>query len=331
MSEQYQRGSVRKLKRASGKQIWEWRYRLKGVMKQESFDAADFPNQKGLWVYLETRLALLNDGSNQPIPQAPTMRVLLDKYIGKHLPELAKSTRDTDGSMLRVHFYHRWETTLIADVHAEDVEDWIKTLKCKDGKPLSPASKGRARRLMKQMIDRAMFWRMLPMRENPMKLIRVKGVTKREKPIVLVTISQVNRLVAALPQPYNLMVLVAASLGLRVEEVLPLKWVDFNFAQRTLTITRAYTHGELKEVKTNASGAVLPIEGALVDAILTHQTHSTSEWCFPSPKTTQAHQADGSLARLAKVGLALTSTQLQVMARINNRDPGSTQRHDAPC
>lgn len=229
MAELYQRGSVRKVKRASGKQVWEWRYRIKGVMKQESFNVADYPNQKVLWLHLETLLALLNDGSNRPIPQAPTMRTLLDKYIAKHLPELAKSTRDTDGSMLRVHFYHRWEKTLLADVHAEDVEDWIKTLKCQSGKPLSSASKGRARRLMKQLIDRAMFWRLLPMRENPIKLVRVKGVTKREKPIVLVTIPQVNRLIAALQQPYNLMVLVAASLGLRVEEVLPLKVVGFRF------------------------------------------------------------------------------------------------------
>ncbi len=176
----------------------------------------------------------------------------------------------------------------------------IKRASGKDGKPLAAASKGRARRLMKQNIDRAMFWRLLPMRENPMKLIRVKGVTKREKPIVLVTISQVNKLVAALPQPYSLMVLVAASLGLRVEEVLPLKWEDFDFKGRTLTITRAYTHGELKEVKTSASGAILPIEGAVVTALLAHQTTSTSEWCFPSPKTGTPMRGDTILHKHIK-------------------------------
>ncbi|WP_263377464.1 tyrosine-type recombinase/integrase [Granulicella paludicola] len=133
-----------------------------------------------------------------------------------------------------------------------------------------------------------------------MKLIRVKGVTKREKPIVLVTISQVNKLVAALPQPYSLMVLVAASLGLRVEEVLPLKWEDFDFKGRTLTITRAYTHGELKEVKTSASGAILPIEGAVVTALLAHQTTSTSEWCFPSPKTGTPMRGDTILHKHIK-------------------------------
>lgn len=297
MSEHYQRGSIRKVSRASGKHVWEWRYRVRGIMKQETFSVADYPNKKVLQGHLETRIKLLNDGSNQPLPQAHTMRLLLDKYIAKHLPELAKSTRDTDKSMLRVHFYPRWDTTLIADVHAEDVEDWLKTLK------LSPASRGRARRLMKQLIDRAMFWRMLPVQENPMKLVRVKGVTKRQKPIVIVSVQQVNRLIAALPQPYSLMVMVAASLGLRVEEVLPLKWEDFDFAALTLSIRRAYTHGELKEAKTDASSAVLPISESLVAALQSHTR--TSEWVFPSPKTGGPMRGDMILHKHIKPTAAL--------------------------
>ena len=58
MGKQYQRGSVRKVKRASGKRVWEWRYRIKGVMKQESFEVAGYPTLKCLWLHLQTRLAL---------------------------------------------------------------------------------------------------------------------------------------------------------------------------------------------------------------------------------------------------------------------------------
>jgi len=35
---------------------------------------------------------------------------------------------------------------------------------------------------------------------------------------------QVNSLIWHLPQPYSLTVLIAASLGLRVEEIIPLQW-----------------------------------------------------------------------------------------------------------
>ena len=59
------------------------------------------------------------------------------------------------------------------------------------------------------------------------------------KKVVLLSPEQVAALITALEEPYNLMVLVAASLGLRVEEVVALQWDDFDFAGKTLTIRRA--------------------------------------------------------------------------------------------
>ncbi len=173
VSETYQRGSIRKVKRAKGKQVWEWRYRVRGVMKQQTFDATEFPTQKAVWAHLATRIRLLNEGDAMPVPQAATMAQLISKYVDAYLPQLAKSTQDTDGSMLQRHFEPRWGETLVADVHPEDVEGWIKGLVREDGEPMSGASKGRARRLMRQLVDRAMFWRMLPLGENPIKLVKV--------------------------------------------------------------------------------------------------------------------------------------------------------------
>ncbi|MFC6644863.1 tyrosine-type recombinase/integrase [Granulicella cerasi] len=276
MADTYQRGSIRKVDRAKGKKVWEWRYRVRGKMYQRTFACSEFPAKKDIWAHVDTLAKTVNEQQVVVKTPDPTMSMLMVKYMTKQLPELAKSTRDTDKSMLRVHFFPRWELVKIKDVHAEEVEDWIKQLKGADGKPLSPSSKGRARRLMKQLIDRAMFWRLLPVQENPIKLVRIKGVTKRQKPIVILPIAGVNKLIAAMQQPYSLMVYVAASLGLRVEEVLPLQWGDFDFDNLTLTIKRAYTHGELKVAKTDASNATLPITQTLSDALLEHKKTSKS-------------------------------------------------------
>ncbi len=299
MSESYQRGSIRRIKRASGRQVWEWRFRIKGTMRQETFSVDEFPTQKVLWPHLETRIRLLNQGESVPVPRAVKMGQLITKYIAEYLSELAKSTRDTDGSMLRVHFEPHWSDTLIADVHPDDVQKWIKTLTGADGKPLSAASKGRARRLMKQLIDRAMFWRFIPVGENPMKLVQVRGSSKRQKSIVIITIEQVNQLIEALPMPYSLMVLVSASLGLRVEEVIPLQWEDFDFAAKTVTIKRAYTHSELKEPKTDASWSTLPLEGTLLDVLKANRPED-GLWVFPSPVTGGCMSADTILQKKIK-------------------------------
>ena len=48
MGQVYQRGSVRRVKRAKGNDVWEWRYRVRGKMKQEKFKVADYPTEKAL-------------------------------------------------------------------------------------------------------------------------------------------------------------------------------------------------------------------------------------------------------------------------------------------
>jgi integrase len=215
------------------------------------------------------------------------MAKLIERYRKEYLPELAKSTRDTDGSMLKVHIEPRWAHVSVADVRAMDVDKWLRSL------PISPASKGRARRLMKQLIDKAMFWELIPHRPNPITLVKVMGATKREKEIILLTPTQVGMLMAELAQPFRTMVLVAAILGLRVEEIVALQWADFNFRTGVVRIRRAFTHGELGQTKSDASAAKLPVPDVLAEALLAYRPMAgQSEWLFPSPVTGGPRRAE---------------------------------------
>jgi integrase len=287
MNQRYQKGSIRRQRRASGQDVWVWRYRVSGVMKQEMFRISDFPTERALWKHLETPISLLNSGSEEPVPVAVTMGKLIERYRKEYLPELAKSTRDTDGSMLKVHIEPRWAHVSVTDVRAMDVDKWLRSL------PISPPSKGRARRLMKQLIDKAMFWELIPHRPNPITLVKVKGATKREKEIILLTPTQVGMLMAELAQPFRTMVLVAAILGLRVEEIVALQWADFNFRTGVVRIRRAFTHGELGQTKSDASAAKLPVPDVLSKALLAYRPMAgQSEWLFPSPVTGGPRRAE---------------------------------------
>ena len=96
--------------------------------------------------------------------------------------------------------------------------------------------------MVSKLLDLAMLWEYVPVNRNPMELIRVKGSTKRQKQITIITPAQFKALVNALPEPYNLMVLVSGCLGLRVSQTLGLKWDGFNFDECTLSIG----HGAFK-------------------------------------------------------------------------------------
>jgi len=115
MGQSYQRGSIRKVQRLRGDGVWEWLYRVRGKMKQEKFKVSDFPTEKALWKHLETAIRVLNKGVSEPIPVAVTMGTVIKQYRDMHLSAQAKSTQNTDGSMLKVHIEPRWESVRIAD------------------------------------------------------------------------------------------------------------------------------------------------------------------------------------------------------------------------
>lgn len=297
MSQRYQRGSVRRESRAGGKDVWVWRYRIKGIMKQETFPAANFKTERDLWKHLEPLLSRLNDGIAEPVPVTVTLGAVIEKYKKDHLSYLAKSTRDVDGSMLDSTIRPKWGDVPVAVIRPMDVDAWLRKL------PLASLTKQRAKRIMKQLYDKAMFWEMVPFGPNPMTLVKVKGASKRTKPIVLLTIEQVNRLVEYLHPPYDTMVFVAAGLGLRVSEVMGLKWGDFDFNEKTVTISRVFTHGEVKEMaKTAASEATLPVSDTVLRAL--PKAGASDAWVFPSPVTDNPYTPSFILTKILKPAAA---------------------------
>jgi integrase len=67
------------------------------------------------------------------------------------------------------------------------------------------------------------------------------------------------------------MVLIAGCLGLRVSEVVALQWRDFDFPGRTLLIQRSVVHGRVGDVKTEYSRDSVPLDTAVVEALMLHQ------------------------------------------------------------
>lgn len=230
MSRVYQRGSIRKVKRASGIQVWEWRYRDQGKMKQQMLLVSDFPTVKDVWAHLQHSIQTINSAEGKTVPGAVTVGTLADRYIKEYLPELAKSTRDTWQGVIELYIKPHWGKVPAMAVKPMAIDVWLKSL------PLSASSKGRARRLLKQLIDRAMYWELIPMVTNPVKLVKVRGVTKRVKKIVLLTPEQAATLIDALEEPYSVVILISACVGLRIEETAALQWDDFNFPAKSVEI-----------------------------------------------------------------------------------------------
>ena len=154
------------------------------------------------------------------------------------------------------------------------------------------ASKARARNLISRLLALAMLWELLPAVErNPMQLVRVKGASKRQKPLTVITIKQFKKLVEVLPLPFSLVIFITGCLGLRISETLALKWSDIDTKDRSITIQRAFPHNRMKEVpKTDASRRLLPLHPAAMHRVLDWKTickpESDDNFIFPGGKGT---------------------------------------------
>jgi integrase len=280
----YQQGTIRKVERANGF-AWEVRFSetVNGTRKRKTicFESDEYPTEASVRTAIQTQVVLANT-QNERSKVGAKFGAVAVLYRTEHLPTLRNSTRHKNAYLLKDYIEPRWANELLQNVTPLGVVRWLGELG-----ELAPTTKAGIRSVMSQCFEQAVLHGYLPASErNPMSRVRVKGTTKREKPVVILTPADFQRLVAALPSPLNVMVLLDGALGLRVGELLALHWEDIDWAEKTITIQRNYTHEQLEEVKTAASNAVLPLADLLVDVLRRHQTTTgDSALLFPSTRT----------------------------------------------
>lgn len=130
------------------------------------------------------------------------------------------------------------------------------------------------------------------MQRNPMELVEVKGITKRQKKPIILSVEQFYWLLDLLPEPYRNMVLIAQCLGLRVEEILALHWEDIDLENLSMVIVRAVVYGRIQFVKTEYSEDELPLDPEFATHLRElKKTSSGTGLLFPSCKTGRSYHA----------------------------------------
>lgn len=106
----------------------------------------------------------------------------------------------------------------------------------------------------------------------------------QEKPIL--TVEQMRLLIAAIPVEHRLMLIVLSLTGMRIGEVMGLRWSDFNADRRELKITHSVWRRKLKEPKTENSRRSFVLPPAIVEALIDHRKasrfNSDDDLIFPS-------------------------------------------------
>jgi len=197
------------------------------------------------------------------------------------------STSSSYKSNIKMHIRPRWAETPLAAMKSLAVEDWLKCLS------LSPKTKAHIRSLMHTIFQCARRWELIE--KNPIELVRVRGGSKRLRTPRVLTPEQFCLIPPLLSEPYRTQVWIAGCLGLRASEIMPLKWSDLDFEDRTLLVRRSMVHGRVADVKTEYSRDRVPLDDALLEILLAHleRYHRAEEdWLFANPETNRPYHQD---------------------------------------
>lgn len=302
--QRYQQGSLRRMPRKSGADVWEYRFRNHAEpgspLRQITLSTLDFPTEAKARVAVQTRVLAMNGPQAFKAKSIPTFGLVIDRFIEEERLEeiveqptgpvaiegMAYSTAAGYLSYLRKHIRPRWGNVPINAIKPAGVIEWLREL------PLAPKTRGHVKGVLHMLFEKAMLWDLIEAQRNPIGLVKVKGLGKRKRKILVLTAEQCQELIAQLPDPYKTMAIVALCTGLRVSEVLALRWEHLDLEKGTLLVQHGVVSGRIGRVKTEASQDEIPLDGVFAEALNEWQEKTSGKGLvFPSPSTGGCYHA----------------------------------------
>ena len=300
----YQQGSVQREKRRSGPDVWVYRWYEVGSDGASKYRKAIV----GTVLTLPTEVAALKAAhalridANQQTPQTEsgpsTIAELVAHYRLKELSgdsngRKAFSTRDGYECYLDNWILPRWQNHKLNQVKPVAVEAWLDSIKRARG------TRAKIRNIMSAVFNHAMRYEWLD--ANPIKLVRQSA--KRERTPDVLDLAELQLLLSNLDVRERTLVLLDAATGLRVSELLALRWEDVNFKTLELSVTRSIWHQVVGNCKTEASAKPVPLDNYMAEDLLQWRRMSPypmpHDWVFASPtmKGKQPYWPDNLIKR----------------------------------
>lgn len=282
----FQQGSLRLYERAVGDRAWEYRWyetQIDGTRRRRSTyigTVREFPTEASAQKAVAALRANINAETPRTQIEAISFSTLTQHYREKEMCEGAGktfATNRTNEGYLERWILPRWSSYRLKDVKAVIVEDWLRSL------PLANGSKAKIRNLMHAVFNHAIRWEWHD--KNP--ITQVRQSAKRQRVPIMLNIEQLKSLVEHLKEPGKTAVLVDILTGLRVSELLALKWSDVDFENLALHVTRSISLQRVGPCKTEASQKPVPLDPELAEVLLMWRRQSAypmpDDWVFASP------------------------------------------------
>jgi integrase len=207
-------------------------------------------------------MAPLNKGLPNVGSATNFQRFAEDTYRELEMPELAETTQQRYNGVIDKYLIPAFGKLSLGDLTVGKIQTFFTAFRDSE---LSHESVDKIRDVLASILWTAREKYHL-ISDDPMEHIsisRVKKAKKKQKPHI--TPEQFDQLVSAMPEPYATMVYVATYTGLRVSELVGLKWSDIG--TDAITVDERYCRGDWSEPKSEASNATIGVDRHVVERI----------------------------------------------------------------
>lgn len=259
-----QHGQVLRLKarRADGKALWAYRYRVNGRCSKR-------PQVGGFGSRAEAERALRRTLERLRPGAGVTLAELVEEYLEVH--QAAPATIEKLRWLLSKATAAFGEVRL-ADLRAEEICAWRGTL--------PEGHRFEATQALRQVLTRAVPWQLIDV--NPAKRGVSNPLRRFPEKRPFESWDEIRAVAAQLGPVAGPMVVFAAATGVRPAELVALERRDIDRAGGAVSVPRQYVRGQVKATKTRRSVRSVPLQSVALEA-LDGLPRSESPLLFPSP------------------------------------------------
>ena len=176
------------------------------------------------------------------------------------MPLLASSTQERYAGVVKNYLMPAFGDKCLRDLTPLTVQRYLSGMA---NSKLSYESRDKIRDVLSSILGSAVEYGLLV--KNPVEGLRLPPAKKRKRSKPYVTPEQFGALLKLIREPYATMVFVAVYTGLRVSELIGLRWGNVHCD--SITIEERYCRGDWGAPKSEASSATVPVNEQVIERL----------------------------------------------------------------
>jgi integrase len=267
---------------------------LQSIRRSEVIGSlADFPTRRQARAFLESRLHELNHSLQKPQSAMLFRDFINSQWEPAILPTLKFATQRNYRHLARRHLLPVFGDRPLCEIRRQHVQGFVTEKMTRQ--KFSWKTSMHVRNLLSTILSTAVDWEYLPV--NP-----VRGVKLPARPLCedrrFLTVEEVTRLLKELDGPAHTLVLSSVLTGMRIGELLALRWKNVDFERKVIRVREAVYEGHVSTPKTRSGLRDVPIGPALEHALRQHNARSrVADDSLVFPTRTGTYQRPGNLQK----------------------------------